>query len=189
MYILIIFAFKLHSIVIRCSESICMGCGFICHFISQTRKLTSRRSSEAVSCNEELSSVHNNTSYEFPVRKILFTQDVHNILQTGMKSWHEANQKYWLHRNTVFFYCLKDYYLHKILWVAAFLFFNQWFLKYIAFNNEGKLLNNMRILRTAQTKQHFGLNPKVLLFLFPVFAFLFCFSNYQLCFLDRIRRT
>ena len=35
-----------------------------------------------------------------------------------MKSWHGANQKAWLHRNPVFFYCLKDYYLHKILWAA-----------------------------------------------------------------------
>ena len=49
---------------------------------------------------------------------MLFTHGAHNIPQTGMKSWHGANQKAWLHRNPVFFYCLKDYYLHKILWAA-----------------------------------------------------------------------
>ena len=50
---------------------------------------------------------------------MLFTHGAHNIPQTGMKSWHGANRKAWLHRNPVFCYCLKDYYLHKILWVAV----------------------------------------------------------------------
>ncbi len=49
---------------------------------------------------------------------MLFTQGVHNIPQTGKKSWHGANQKAWLHRNPLFCYCLKDYYLHRILWGA-----------------------------------------------------------------------
>ena len=50
---------------------------------------------------------------------MLFTQGVHNIPQTGKKSWHGANQKAWLHRNPLFCYCLKDYYLHRILWGAV----------------------------------------------------------------------
>ena len=54
---------------------------------------------------------------------MLFTQNVHNIPQTGKKSWHGANQKAWLHRNPLFCYCLKDYYLHRILWGADFLAF------------------------------------------------------------------